>query len=187
MNKYLGNKVIYYDKIDSTQKEVWRKLQNNEIDNGTLIIADIQTDGIGTHGRTWYTSNNNIAFSFLVELNLPIKKIEGFTNEVANVIVNVFKTLYNINLQIKAPNDIIIDNKKVGGILVETKLQGNIVKYMVVGIGINTNQEEFPNEIKDIAVSIKNKFNIIVDNKKIITEICNILEEKLNNRIKGEI
>ena len=93
MNKYLGNKVIYYEKIDSTQKEVWRKLQNNEIDNGTLIIADIQTDGIGTHGRTWYTSNNNIAFSFLVELNLPIKKLEGFTNEVANVIVNVFKTL----------------------------------------------------------------------------------------------
>lgn len=186
MNKYLGKKIIYYDKIDSTQKEVWRKLQNNEIENGTLIIADTQTDGIGTHGRSWYTSSNNIAFSFLVEPNLHIRKLEGFTNEIANVIVNVFKDLYNIELQIKNPNDIIIDNKKVGGILTETKLQGNVVKYMVVGIGINTNQEEFPNEIKDIATSIKNEFNLEIKNRKIIIEICNILEKKLNNRIKGE-
>ena len=59
-----GFKVIHYKTIDSTQKEIWRRVKNGTIENKTIVIADIQTSGIGTHGRTWHTDEeNNIAFS----------------------------------------------------------------------------------------------------------------------------
>ncbi len=178
--KYLGKKIVHLEKIDSTQKEVWRRLNNNNIENGTIIISDIQTDGVGTHGRTWYTTEkNNIAFSFFINLNCNINLLHGFTIEVAEIFIKIFETLYNIKIDIKNPNDLTVNEKKIGGILVESKCVGNIVKYIVIGIGINTNQKKFPNEIKNIATSIKNEFNIEIDNTKVLETFCNLLEEKL--------
>ena len=72
----------------------------------------------------------------------------------------------------------------MGGILSETKVSGNIVKYIVVGIGINTCQTEFDTEIKNIATSIKNEFGIDVDRMKIIEEFCNRFEKIISERIE---
>ena len=161
-------KVIHYGKIDSTQKEVWRNFEN-----GIIISADIQTEGIGTHGRTWYTTQKgNVAFSMGLELNTHISKLQNLTIEIAEIILEVFEKLYKIKLQIKNPNDIMINNQKVGGILTETKLQGEIVKQLVIGIGINTNNEE-------ISTSIKKEFGIEIENSKAITEICQRIGELL--------
>lgn len=165
-------KKVHYEKIDSTQKEVWRRLED-----GILISADIQTDGIGTHGRKWYTSQKgNIAFSIGLVINVPINKLDNLTLEIAETIVEVFDNLYKIKLQIKLPNDIMINNQKVGGILTETKLQGEIVKYLNLGVGINTNQEE-------ISTSIKKEFNMPINNSKVIEEFCKIFEENMAKRI----
>lgn len=161
-------KRIHYEKIDSTQKEAWRRLEN-----GIIISADIQTDGIGTHGRTWYTTQKgNIAFSIGLELNVPVKQLENLTIEIAEIVLEVFETLYKIKLQIKHPNDLMINEQKVGGILTETKLQGEIVKQLVIGIGINSNNEE-------ISTSIKKEIGIEIDNTKIINEICQRIGEIL--------
>lgn len=161
-------KRIHYEKIDSTQKEVWRKLEN-----GIIISADIQTDGIGTHGRTWYTTQKgNIAFSIGLEPKVSVAKLENLTIEIAEIILEVFESLYQIKLQIKHPNDIMINNQKVGGILTETKLQGEIVKQLVIGIGINTNNEE-------ISTSIKKEFGVEINNSNVIDEICQRIGEKL--------
>ena len=161
-------KIIHYKEIDSTQKEVWRRLEN-----GIIISADIQTDGIGTHGRKWYTTQKgNIAFSIGLEPNIPIKHFQNLTIEIAEIILEVFDKLYQIKLDIKHPNDIMINNQKVGGILTETKLQGEIVKYLVIGIGINTNNEE-------ISTSISKQFNIEINNSKVINEIVKRIGEKI--------
>jgi len=89
----------------------------------------------GTHGRKWYTDEaNNIAFSFLVEANCEIEKLEGLTLEIAEIMLEVIKRLYGISLGIKSPNDIVYQGKKLGGILTETKLKGEVVKYIVIGI-----------------------------------------------------
>ena len=181
--KFLGKNVIHYQKIDSTQLEVWRKVKQNA-ENGLLVVTETQLQGKGTHGRSWYTGKDkNIAFSFYIKANCNIKKIEGITIEIAETIVEVFQESYNITLQIKHPNDIIFQGKKIGGILTETKLNGDIVKDIVVGIGINTNQETFPQDLQDIASSIKKEFGIIVDNEKIISKFCNKFEEKIIKRI----
>ena len=89
----------------------------------------------GTHGRKWYTEEkNNIAFSFYIDTNCNVENIEGITIEIAQTIIEVLEKLYKIKLQIKSPNDIVINNKKIGGILTQTKLTGKLVKYIIVGI-----------------------------------------------------
>ena len=181
--KFLGKNNLYYEKIDSTQSEIWRLTKKN-IANGTLVMAGIQTNGLGTHGRKWYTDmENNIAFSFYIEANCNIKKIEGITIEIAETLVDIIKEKYNIKLEIKFPNDLMFNNKKIGGILTESKIIGEEVRFLIIGIGINTCQKEFNNEIKDIASSIKEEFNVEIDAEDIITEFCNCFEEKILKRI----
>lgn len=175
--KYLGRTCFYYEKIDSTQNEIWR-LTEKEISNGTLVMAEVQTNGKGTHGRRWYTDTpNNIAFSFYIELDCNIRKIEGLTTEIAEILVNIIKRFYNIEIGIKSPNDLVYNGKKIGGILTESKLNGETVRFLVVGIGINTSQTDFNDEVKNIATSITKEFNIEINAGDIITEFCNCFEQ----------
>lgn len=176
---FLGRNNIYYKEIDSTQSEVLR-LIDKKASNGTLVMADIQTAGSGTHGRVWHTDKeNNIAFSFFIEQNCNAKKLEGITLKIAEIIVQIFDELYSIKLNIKFPNDIVYNNKKIGGILTQTKMVGENVKYLVIGIGINTSQTEFVEDIKNIASSIKNEFEVNVDVEDFITTFCNKFEQVL--------
>ena len=76
----LGKNFEYYEKIDSTQKEIWSRVTENRIENGTVICAGVQESGVGTHGRVWHTDEkNNIAFSFYLNLNVEIEKLDGVT------------------------------------------------------------------------------------------------------------
>lgn len=183
---FLGKNAIYYKQIDSTQNKIWELVENENTPNGTLVMADIQTSGIGTHGRIWYTDEeNNIAFSFLIKIDCNIKELEGITIKIAEIILDVFKNLYHIELQIKAPNDIVYNGKKLGGILTQTKVIKENVKYLVIGIGINTEKENFVDEIQDIATSIKKEFGIYVDTKEFITEFCNRFEKEILKRMEN--
>lgn len=182
--KFLGKNSIYYKKIDSTQSEIWRLIQTNSAPTGTLVIADIQTSGKGTHGRIWHTDEaNNIAFSFFIKPNCNIKKLDGITIKIAKIIVEIFKEKYEINLTIKEPNDIVFNSKKIGGILTQTKLNNETVKYLVIGIGINTAEENFSEDIKNLATSIKKEFNVDVNVKDFIAEFCNRFEKEIIQRL----
>jgi len=111
---FLGRNFIFYDEIDSTQSEIWRLVENEKIQNGTLVMADIQTKGKGTHGRIWHTDEkNNIAFSFYIKTYCTPEKLDGITIEIANILVDIFKEKCNIELNIKEPNEIIYNNKKI--------------------------------------------------------------------------
>ena len=177
--KLIGKTIIFYKTIDSTQLEILRRIEKNQIENGTIIVSDVQTNGKGTRGRTWYTKENNIAFSLFIKTNCSIEKLEGLTLKIAQILVSIFQECYEITLDIKIPNDLIFHQKKVGGILTQTKVIGKLAKYIVIGIGINTNQEKFPKELENIATSIKNEFNLTVDNTKIIEKFCYYLEQEL--------
>lgn len=177
--EFVGRNCMYHECIDSTQSEAWRQVSNG-VENGTLIFADMQTNGIGTHGRKWYTcEKENIAMSIVLYPNCNVEKLRNITIDIAKAIVNVFRKLYSIELDIKQPNDIMYAGKKLGGILTETRLVGENVKDLVIGIGFNLNQEKFKDEIKNIATSIKKEFGFNVDKFKVISEICNVLEREV--------
>ena len=177
--KLLGKEIYYYETIDSTQKEIWKRIKNKNIKNGTMIMAEIQTEAYGTHGRTWYTDEtNNIALSFYIETKCKVEDIKRMSIDIAKIMIEVFKELYNITLEIKNPNDIVFKGKKIGGILTETKVQNEEVKCIVVGIGMNTNQEKFNNDIENIASSVKKEFGISIDNNLVISKFCEFFEKK---------
>ena len=181
--KIIGKNIIVYDSIDSTQEEI-KKLNLN---SGSVVIAEEQSAGQGTHGRVWHTGNNgkNIALSFILHPNCDISKIENITIIIAKCVVNTFKKLYNINLDIKYPNDIVHDAKKIGGILTQTKIRGKIVKKIYIGIGLNILQEEFNQEITDIATSIKKEFNIECSREEIIATFFNLFENEYLKLVEG--
>ena len=182
--KFLGKNTIYYNEINSTQTEIWRLIKKSSSPNGTLVFADIQTKGVGTHGRVWHTDEKgNIAFSFFIQMDCNIKKLDGLTIQIANIIVDILKRKYNITLSVKEPNDIVYNNKKIGGILTQTRVICEKVKYLVIGIGINTIKENFTNDIKTKATSIKKEFKINVNVMQFIVEFCNIFENVILERI----
>ena len=182
---FLGRNSFFYKTIDSTQDEIWRIVEKGNINNGTLVMADIQECGRGTHGRVWHTDEEkNIAFSFLIKPNCSINKIDGLTTDIAKIILNILKEEYKVELEIKKPNDIVYHNKKIGGILTETKLVSEQVKYLVVGIGINTIKMQFTDDIKDIATSIKKEFELEIDAQEFIAKFCNKFEKYILERIE---
>ena len=182
---FLGRDFYFYEEIDSTQNEIFRRIKKGQIINGSVIMADIQTAGKGTHGRIWHTDEKgNIAFSFYIRTNCEIEWLDGLTIDIAKILVDMFREKYKINIQIKEPNDLMINNKKIGGILTQGKINGKYIRYLVVGIGININKKYFTNDIKDIATSIKNEFEVDIDREEVIAEFCNIFEKEINRRIK---
>ncbi len=183
--KILGREVSFYPEIDSTQSEIWRRIENHTIINGSVVIADIQTQGKGTHGRIWHTDEpDNITFSIYLQTDCPLEKVEGITIEIAQILVDILKKEYGITLEIKEPNDIMYHQKKVGGILTESKVHLETVKFLVIGIGINTNKMNFTQDIQRIATSIKKEFGIKIDTGKVIAQFCNQLEVVMERRTK---
>lgn len=184
LTKFLGRKRIYYPEIDSTQNEIWRRIEKNTIENGLVVMAGRQTEGKGTHGRVWHTDEEgDIAFSFYVETNCNMQDLEGLTKEIAEILVAIFWKKYKIQLEIKEPNDLMYHGKKLGGILTESKVQAGIIKYLVIGIGINTNKMHFSQDIQESATSIRKEFGVVVENDEILSKFYNQFEKEIRRRI----
>lgn len=179
--KYIGKKVVYFQEIDSTQLEAKRNKQ--KYDNGTIIIADVQTAGKGTHGRMWHTKSDNIAMTIILKPKANIKQLEGFTVAIAERIKYAIKKLYNINLEVKLPNDLLLNNKKICGILTEVITVQENIKELFIGIGFNVNENDFSDDILNIATSLYNETKQQYCREDIICKIIENIEKELNRRI----
>lgn len=115
----IGKNIIFYEEISSTQ-EIAQKFAKEQIENGSLILANKQTNGIGTHGRKWYTKENeSIAFTVILYPKVGIEKLKNLSIDVAICMVEAIEELYGIRLDIKNPNDLMCHQRKLGGILVQ--------------------------------------------------------------------
>ncbi|MBO5479435.1 MAG: biotin--[acetyl-CoA-carboxylase] ligase [Clostridia bacterium] len=178
--KIIGKEIIYYESIASTQKEAKAKLKENSIKNGTIIIAGNQTGGIGTKGRTWYTNKEeNITMTIVLYPKCSIHQLEGITIQIAKAMKDAIKDLYNISLQIKYPNDLLLNGKKIGGILTESATTKGDVTHLLIGIGFNVNQTSFPKEIETIATSLKKEMKKEYTKEDIIIKFIEKLEEEI--------
>lgn len=169
--KIIGKNRIYFSEIDSTQLKA-KGLAEEKVENGTIVITDNQINGIGTHDRKWYTSKaKNLTFTLIIYPKCSIEKLNTLTIDIAKIITNAIYMLYNYNLEIKKPNDIVYNGKKMGGILTQITSSGNRIKYLLIGIGFNINQIEFNEELKYIATSMKKEFKKEFSREKILNEI----------------
>ena len=178
--KYIGKDLHFFKEIDSTQTEAKRNVEKYK--DGSIIIADVQISGKGTHGRIWHTKEDNIAMTIILKPDINIKKLEGFTYAIAENIKKAIKDLYDINLEIKMPNDLLLNNKKICGILTETTTIKGHVKEIFIGIGFNVNENEFSDEIVDIATSLYKETNQKYCREDIICKIIENLEIEIEKR-----
>ena len=177
--KEIGKKIEYFEQIDSTHKYAKKIAFENE-EKGKIIIADMQTAGIGTKGRKWYSGKaKNIAMSIILKPKIKIKQLEGFTIKIASCMKKSIYELYNIDLDIKEPNDLLLSNKKICGILTETSTIGEKINYLIISIGFNVNEDNFSTEIKDIATSLKSEFKRDFTREEIIIKFIENLEKEL--------
>lgn len=168
----IGKKIKFFEEIFSTQIEA-KKLAENGIKNGTMILADCQTNGIGTHNRKWYSEKGkNISFTLILYPKCKVKELESLTVDIAKCIVNSIYDLYGYKLDIKLPNDIMYGGKKIGGILTQIVSKGENIKYLLIGIGLNVNGEKFPEDLKEIATSLKLEFRQEFSRQKIVELFC---------------
>lgn len=182
--EYLGKNLIYYAELESTQK-LAKKLVKENVVEGTTIVTDYQTNGIGTHDRKWHSCREkDILFTFILYPKCNIEKLSNLTFEIAKEIVEVVDDLYKIKLDIKKPNDLILNGKKVGGILTETKIIGEQVQELMIGIGINVHRKKMDNEILKIATFLEENSDNDLSREIIISEILNRFEKQYNKEIK---
>lgn len=168
-------KIERYKEIESTHKYI--KKNYKKYDENIAIIADKQTGGIGTQGRNWYTgTNKNIAISILYKPKCQVNKLNGLTIKIAEKIKKVIYNEYKIDLQIKEPNDLILNNKKICGILTEINTIGDEINYLIISLGFNVNETEFPKEVENIATSLKKEYSIDFDKEALIEKIIKELE-----------
>lgn len=152
-NVSLIKEVIYLKSVDSTNTYA-KKLSDTFID-GTLVISDEQVEGRGRLGRQWVSPpGTGIWMSMFLVPDIAPHEASIITQIAGAAVTKVLSETLGLDCKIKWPNDITLNGKKVCGILTEMSSELNCVNYIVVGIGINVNMEEFPEEIKSIATSL---------------------------------
>ena len=151
--KYIGKQIKYFEELESTHLYA-KEIAEVKSNNGLIILVDMQTGGIGTKGRKWYTGNaNNIAMTIVLNSNMKLNDLDGLTIKIAQWVQSTIKELYDYDLQIKKPNDLYLNQKKIGGILTQTSIIGEKINYLLISVGINVNETQLSEEVKNIATS----------------------------------
>jgi len=142
----IGRKIIHLENVDSTNNYIANLLLKEEINSGTVILADEQTQGRGQRGSVWSSnSGENMLFSLFLSTEILSVNDQFLLSQFVSV--SLIQMLRNIglNAEVKWPNDIYINNKKVAGILIENQLSGSTLKSSIIGVGLNVNQKLFEN------------------------------------------
>lgn len=173
----IGKKIEYFKEIESTHLYA-KKIAEDENNDGKLLLAEVQTGGIGTKGRSWYTGyGKNIAATIILHPKCNIDKLDNLTIDIAKKIRSAIYELYGYKLEIKKPNDLIFNGKKICGILTEVHTQGEKIKYLLISFGFNVNEDNFSDDTKDIATSLKKETGKNFSREEIIVRIIEKLEE----------
>ena len=152
--KWVGTEICYFDVTDSTNTQA-KSLGEGDAPNGTLVVAGKQESGRGRRGRSFESpAGTGIFMTLLLRPEIEPQNASMLTLVSALAVAKGIEHMVDLPVQIKWPNDIVINGKKVCGILTEMSAQMDYVNYIVIGIGINVSNEEFPEEIKDVATSI---------------------------------
>ena len=186
--KDFRQEIYYYDVVDSTQTVAHRLVQEGA-KHGTVVISEEQTAGKGRMMRPWEsTRRKGIWMTIILRPDIPPHRAPQFTLVTAVAVVNTMKAMLNISdPQIKWPNDILINGKKCTGILTEMQAESDVVQALLIGVGINVNQDEedFPEELRSIATSLKIEEGEEIDRPALIANFLYFLEHYSNMYVKN--
>lgn len=152
--EWVAKEVLYFDTIDSTNTKA-QELAEKGYQSGTLVVADKQESGKGRRGRSWVSpSGTGIFMTLMIKPDINPNNASMLTLVAALAVAKAITSVTGEEALIKWPNDIVVNGKKVCGILTEMNAQFDYINHIVVGIGINVHNESFPEEISQMASSL---------------------------------
>ncbi|WP_121612031.1 biotin--[acetyl-CoA-carboxylase] ligase [Mesobacillus foraminis] len=176
---FLGRTIHYEESVGSTQK-IAHRLVTDGVSDGTVVVAEEQTSGKGRMDRQWHSPKySGVWMSVIVKPNLPPPRAPQLTLVAAVAVVQAIEELTGLMPQIKWPNDILVGGKKVTGILTELQADSDRIKAVIIGIGINVNQqhEDFPEELLHTASSLAIESGKPISRASLIQSVLSRLEK----------
>ncbi len=178
--KFLGREIISYVQTGSTN-DVALALAARGVSEGTLVIAESQTNGRGRRDRKWLSPmGTSILASLILRPHIMAHEAHSITMISAAAVAKAIHSITRLPALIKWPNDVIIGDKKVSGILTEMRTEKGWVSFLVVGMGVTVNlpEKQFPEEITDTATSLSAELGCEVSRISLLQEILRQLEQR---------
>jgi len=178
----IGHRIEYLKSVDSTNTEIYRMFQNHSIQFGDLVFAEQQISGRGRRNNIWYSKpGESITCSIILKNNASdlLQKLPLLTGI---SIIKGIKQLTDIECELKWPNDIVYNSKKIGGVLIENK--GDC---LIIGVGLNVNENELEESIQKTTLSLKLIINRSVQRELLLAFILNHFESLMNQSLKSII
>ena len=184
--KWAGSNVVYYDEIDSTNNRA-KEAGDNKAPQGTLFVADMQVAGKGRRGRVWQSpAGSSIYMTILLYPEISPLKAPQLTLVMAIAVAEGIKEVTGLDTKIKWPNDIVVNGRKICGILTEMSTEIDYINHVVIGAGINVNQDDFPEDIRKTASSLKMELGKQVKRSELIAAIMKSFEKDYEIFVKTE-
>ena len=171
----IGRNFIYCEEIDSTNSFLINSKEYTK--HGTVLLSENQTAGRGRKDRQWFSApDQNLTFSILLneDLNSEIINIINLGSSLA--VAQSIENLYQLPCELKWPNDVLVNKRKVAGILLESASSGADLTRVVIGIGINVNQPNFTGKFIIPPTSIKKEFKNSIERERLLSEFLNNFE-----------
>jgi len=173
--KRIGRIIYHFKTIDSTNSFA-KKLVNQGVKEGAVVVSDVQLSGRGRKDRTWSSPEGGLWFSILLYPNISPQSGMLITMASSIAVAQGIKEITGLNPEIKWPNDLLINGKKVCGILTELDAKGDNIRYSVVGIGLNVNNP-LEEELRDTATTLKQEFSNHVSRLELLKSILRNFDE----------
>ncbi|MBI5055698.1 MAG: biotin--[acetyl-CoA-carboxylase] ligase [Nitrospirae bacterium] len=185
----IGKEVIFLESTTSTNDTAIETGRQRENPEGIVVVADTQTHGKGRMGRTWISPPGvNLYFTVLLKPPFLPQNASILTLVAAVAVASAIRENTKLPAEIKWPNDIMINGKKAGGILLDMKSGKDKINLIAVGVGLNVNMSlnEFPDEIRQSATSIKIETGSPVDRVELLAKILEELERCYKIILQGD-
>lgn len=186
LTKSLGHTLYLHQEIPSTNKEACVLAQQGA-GHGTVVLAECQSGGQGRHGRHWFSPPGcNIYCSIIVRAGAQasplIQRLSWTPLITALAVTEAVQQMTTVALVLKWPNDVLLDERKVGGILCESLFQTPADPIIIIGIGLNVNvaKEDFPEDLRPIAASLAETAQPPIDRNRLLAQLLLELEQCLD-------
>ncbi len=185
---FVGKKVIVFESLPSTNTWLNQRLQIESLPEGTIVIARNQTEGRGQRGNSWISKpGDSLTMSLLLNpKNLSPSQQFSLSQAISLAIHDLLVYCQIPDPKIKWPNDLMSQEYKIGGVLIENSIRKEALQYSVVGIGLNINQTQFPENL-DSATSLKLSSGLEFNTSKVIADLCSFLEKRYLQLHSGKL
>tara|TARA_B100000900_G_scaffold285120_1_gene244349 strand:+ start:4484 stop:5227 length:744 start_codon:yes stop_codon:yes gene_type:complete len=181
---FVGHNLLKFSFLSSTNDCCWELLSDKSLPDGTVVWSPLQTQGKGQRGKSWLSEEGkSLSFSIVFKPKVNVSE-QYFLNKAISLGVCEGVAFLGVKSKIKWPNDIYVGNKKLAGILIENSLRGRLLQDVIVGVGVNINQEEFPKYLPN-PVSLKQVLQQTFDIEVVLKEFCYYIEKRYMQFMAG--